>query len=313
MDYPSIFHRSPNRYEAGLSFDSYAMAPAVNASLLKEPTALHMWYNLQIPATVRQSELTEGKAFAFAQGEMIHKFILEPHLAEGGAIEEYFQYAPGATLTSLKAIAAFEADPTRPLVTPGMREVALRIRDVVYKHKMLAKLLSVPADKEMTGYAWDEEAQLMRKIRMDFRPHSTAAMPNNWILDVKSTRDGLTKGKFFHTCRTLGYGVQGSYYQDTDAMITGEVRPNYLIAAVCTEQPYHARLFGMDCDEDIDFENLLIDGRKLYQERMAIFTTAAGEFTRRVKEKHPDPAGAWEAYENEMDVVRLRKRKGSWD
>lgn len=306
MDYPNIFKPVKNHFIPGLSFDQYGMAPGVNNSLLKSQTCLEMWYDLQVEAAIKQIELTEGQAHAYAQGELIHKLVLEPDLADGGKFLEYFQYSPTKGLTTQKAIAAFEASPDKPLITPDMMDTARWMRDNVWKHRDLAVLMSRKAEKELTGFAWDDEFQVRRKIRCDFVPHD----PNDWLLDLKSTSKGLSKSAVFRTAKKLGYGMQAAYYLDTYKMITGRRRPNFVMVFMSTEKPYLVRPFYMDDDDATPGGSgeLMHEGRSKYLERLTMFKAAAGEFERRVAEKHPHPEDAWEGYENEP-LQRLRDSK----
>ncbi len=279
------FVKGKSCYVPGLSFDQYAAAPGLNASLLKEPTAADMRHELM--------RVQEKLTYAFALGEALHKAVLEPDLFDGDGILEYFAYSPTKGLDTKAAREALAADPTRPLVTPEIIDKARFLRDAIYCHRFAAKLLRGDSKRELSGFAWDEENQVMRKIRVDFLP----AGPANYLLDIKSMQQVDSKAGVLSVIRKFGYALQGAWYLDTHKLITGEARELFYILAVTGpmganddvhDAPYKARVF--EINGAIPADNLVYEGRERYEEKVGVFLDAAHN-------------SSWGAYEHEEPIL----------
>lgn len=298
IDFLPIFQRLPKFFEQretsityGKPFDVYAKMPSLNASMLKKPTAAEMLHEMRSPEE-RQCDMTESRATSFAQGEAIHKAILEPHLFEDG-VNEYFQYSPTKGLVTKAAIEAFNADPTRPLVTEDIIDTAKRVRDAVFAHHFAAQLLAAPGHNEATVETWDEEVQVMRKCRFDRLPGKGAS----FILDIKSTADSLADWTVLKNVKKFGYHMQAKWYLDTLRMATGDDRQQFFFIFVTTSEPHMCRVFEVNVD--MPEPSLLTSAAAINAHRTAMFCNSAREFIQRVQEKHKNPLGAWEAFENE--------------
>jgi hypothetical protein len=281
------FKQSKSCYVPGLSFDEYASRPGLNASLLKKPTAAHMRHELM--------RTEEKLSYAFALGEAFHKAVLEPDLFDGDGMLQYFQYSPTAGIATKAAREALAADPTRPIVTPEIIDKARYLRDAVYCHRFASKLLRGESQRELSGFAWDEENQVMRKIRVDFLPGG----PSNFLVDLKMTRS-VDAWKFRKSVREFGYGLAAAYYLDTHRMISGQSRELfYLIAAEgptganddVDGAPYLARVFEVNAP--VPDDSLVVEGRELYEDRMAMFLQAAHD-------------NAWDGFQHEEAVALTR-------
>ncbi len=279
------FVKGKSCYVPGLSFDQYAAAPGLNASLLKEPTAAHMRHELM--------RTQEKLSYAFSLGEAFHKAVLEPDLFDGeGGIEQYFQFSPTAGIATKAAREALLADPSRPIVTQEIIDKARYLRDAVYTHRFAAKLLRGESQRELSGFAWDAENEVMRKIRVDFLPGGKS----NFMADLKMTRS-VDKWKFRKTVREFSYGLAASYYLDTHKLLSGENRELFYLIAVegpaganddVDGAPYLARVF--EINGAVPADNLVYEGREKYQERMAVFLQAAHD-------------NCWDGFQHEEGIL----------
>lgn len=265
----------------------YQASPGVNGSVFLHDTPAHMKHEaMQRPRV----------SYAFSLGDAVHIAVLEPERfdLERGE-EEFFQYVPGGTgLKSKAAQEAFKADPSRPMVTPELISKARFMRDAIYKNHLARRILSPPADKELSGYAWDPDAQVIRKIRLDFSPKK-----GNYDADIK-TCDSCNEYAFWSSIKKFKYGAKCANYQDTAAMIRGTLpRPYFYLVAVSGpkgeskgvhDAPYAARVF--EIASPVDELSLMAQGRAFYQDRLSKFANAAHTNT-------------WEAWEHQQEAEVL--------
>ncbi len=265
----------------------YQSSPGANGSVFLHDT----------PAQMKFEAMQRPKVnYAFSLGDAVHIATLEPERfdLERGE-EEFFQYVPGGTgLKSKAAQEAFKADPSRPMVTPELISKARFMRDAIHKNHLAHRILSPPADKELSGYVWDEDAQVIRKIRLDFSPKS-----GNYDADIK-TCDSCNEYKFWSSVKKFKYGAKCAFYQDTAAMIRRTLpRPYFYLIAVegpkgeskgVFDAPYIARVF--EIASPVDELSLIAQGRAFYQDRLSKFANAGRTNT-------------WEAWEHQQEAEVL--------
>lgn len=278
-----------NHYLPNMRFDQYSDAPGINGSTFLKDTPAEMKFEAMRP---REPD------YNLALGELVHMAILEPDFFEGDTVEERFQYSPTKTLDSKAALSAFAADPSKPLVTPEMVDKARYMRDAAIGdktgNKLVKQLLSAKADKELSGFAWDEEQQILLKTRVDFRPKK-----GNYILDIK-TCQSVNEMKFWSDTRKFQYHCKAAMYLDVDSLITKEApRRMFILVAISGpkgpsqglhDSPWLCRAFNLG--NDVPELSLLEEGRAIYRNRLAMFANAAR-------------TNCWEGYENESEVVNL--------
>lgn len=264
----------------------YHASPGANGSTFLHDTPAEMKH---------EAEKLPEPNYAFALGDALHIATFEPERfdKEKGE-EEYFQYSPTIGLDTKKAQQAFEADPSRPLVTPELISKARYMRDAIFRNHLAKQILSPPADKELSGYAWDEDVQCIRKIRIDFRPRI-----GNYTVDLKSC-DSVNEVKFWSSVKKFKYGAKCAFYADTDAMIKNTLpRELFFLIAVTGpkaanagvhDAPYMARVF--EIGSPVKELSLMEEGRAFYMDRLAKFSNAAR-------------TGIWEAWENQQDAEVL--------
>lgn len=250
----------------------YQASPGANGSVILHDTPAHMKHEAMQRPKVN---------YAFSLGDALHIAVLEPERfdKERGE-EEFFQYVPGGTgLKSKSAIDAFKADPSRPVVTPELISKARFMRDAIFKNHLARQLLSPPADKELSGYAWDADAGVIRKIRLDFSPKDPKA---NYDVDLK-TCDSTNPYRFWSSVKKFKYAAKSAYYQDTAAMIRGTLpRPVFILIAVegpkgeskgVYDAPYIAHVFNIA--NPVKELDLMAAGREFYLDRLSKFGNAA--------------------------------------
>lgn len=276
--------RNPKRqegaqYQPGLSFAQYRAVGegseilTVNASILKEPTPLHAKAALNGDKT--------GPALSI--GDALHKAVLEPEIFEE-RFEDFYITSATATLDTKKNERLAELHPGKIILTQDMIDQVRWMRDAIYRHHLAARLLRACDQRELTGIAPDPVHKIVRKIRVDGR---SSREDSQFLLDIKTARD-LLESRFYHDARKFGYHVQGAYYLDTDAMITGRRRQQFIILGVTNCKPYYARVYTLP-PEDLD------EGQLIYTHRLAKLVQAAAH-------------NQWDAFEHESDPVPLTRQ-----
>lgn len=278
-----------NHYLPNMRFDQYSDAPGINGSTFLKDTPAEMKFEAMRP---REPD------YNLALGELVHMAILEPDFFEGDTVEERFQYSPTKTLDSKAALSAFAADPSKPLVTPEMVDKARYMRDAAIGdktgNKLVKQLLSAKADKELSGFAWDEEQQILLKTRVDFRPKK-----GNMICDIK-TCASVNEMKFWSDLRKFQYHCKAALYLDVDAMITREAEKELFILVAISgpkgpsqgihDAPYLCRAFNIG--NPVQDMSLVAEGRSIYRSRLAMFSHAA-------------KTNDWEGWENQSELEHL--------
>lgn len=275
------------QYIPKMRMSEYHAAPGANGSTFLKPTPRHMKAEAMTPPEVN---------YAFALGDALHIATLEPERfdLEHGE-EEFFQYVPnGKGLGTKAAREAFAADPSKPVVTPELISKARYMRDAIFENHLARQLLSPPADKELSGFVWDEDAQCLKKIRLDFRPKK-----GNYNLDLKSCDDASEHG-FWNSVRKFKYGAKAGFYADCDAEINNtNPRPLFYLVAVegpkaesagVFDKPYACQVF--DIGSPVEELSLMADGRSYYRDRLSVFANAARTNT-------------WEAWQHQQEATVL--------
>jgi hypothetical protein len=258
-----------NQYLPGLRMATYHASMGANGSVFLQDTPKEMKHEAQAPPEIN---------YAFALGDALHIATLEPERfdKEKGE-EEFFQYSQTTTLDTKANASAFAADPSRPIVTSDLISKARKMRDAIMANHLARQILSPPAEKELSGYAWDEDAHCIRKVRIDFRPTK-----GNYLVDLK-TCDSVNEMKFWSSVKKYKYGAKCAYYMDTDALISNTIpRELFFLIAVTGpkaqnagvyDAPYMARVF--EIASPVDELSLIAEGRAFYMNRLAMFANAA--------------------------------------
>lgn len=303
---PRYFERRKTAISYGLSFEAYSEIPAINASVLKEPTAAHMLH-----VCCKGHETTP----ALDNGTLVHAAILEPEkfpslyiILPDDAPRKPSAKQRNAKKPSAETLAAIEfwddfneRAAGRIQVTAEEIDIIEQQREAVMKHHFARTLIEAPGHNEATIETWDDEMQIMRKSRYDRLPGAGAS----FLLDIKTTRHELHPWAILGEVRSRGYHLQARSYLDTLNLASNDKRGQFYFIFVRNEAPYLCRVFELN--EGLPGNNLLTDaGSLLYATdntqpgRLPMFVNAAREFMQRIADKHTDPLGAWEGFENEQ-------------
>lgn len=273
----------------------YQAMPGANGSSFLHDTPAHMRHKSMQPPEAN---------YAFSLGDAFHIAVLEPdRFDKENGETEFFQYSPTKGLDTKAAKEAFAADPTRPLVTAELISKARYMRDAIWNKKKqhgnheAHKLLSPPADTELSGVVWDNDAQIIRKIRIDFRPKDPKA---NYLVDLKSC-DSCNEFKFWSSIKKFRYGGKSAFYLDTESLIENRTtKPLFYLIAVegpkgatqgVYDAPYLCRVFEIGSPEVPEL-NLVEEGRAFYLNRLSMFANAAR-------------TNCWEGYEHQQGAEVL--------
>jgi hypothetical protein len=185
----------------------------------------------------------------------------------------------------------------------------LEMRKALLRHHEIRRLMEAPGTNETTVEVWDPEWEVMRKARFDRLPGKIVsggrAYPS-FVVDIKTTSANIDSDwAIRNEILKWGYHLQARWYLDILGMALDEPpRDRFYFAFVTIKPPYKSRLYELNINTEGD--NLLNDaGEILYQRgehtvgRVPMFVAAAREFLIRIEERHPDPLGAWHAYEHE--------------
>lgn len=264
----------------------YQASPGCNGSTFLFDTTLEMKQ-----AAERLPEIN----YAFALGDAFHIATLEPDRFDAtDGEQEFFQFSVTRTLDTKANMEAFAADPSRPIVTQALIDKARYMRDAVMKNHLAKRLLSAKADTELSGYVWDNDVQVIKKIRIDFRPKN-----GNFLLDLKSCM-AVNERRFWSDVVKHKYAAKAAYYLDCEAEISNTApRPLFYFIAVQgpkaenkgpKDEVYMARVF--EVASPVSELSLVEQGRAFYRDRLAKFGNAARTNT-------------WEGYEHESEPFVL--------
>ena len=268
-----------NQYEPGLSFNQYrnigrdSELLTVNASILKQPTALEMWSAMQ-PDEEGESTL------ALSRGDALHKAVLEPK-AFNEEFDDFYLMSPTKGINTKAAQEARLLNPDKILYNDDILVDVEGMQKAIERHALAMDMLNNCDHKELSGVAYDKEFNIVRKIRVDAAP-GIGNDRGNYLVDIKSCQSI----RFFDFRRSIlkfGYHLAAAYYIDTDAMITGQPpRENFYFIGVQSVKPFMARVYAL-LPEDIE------KGRELYKERLGILTQAVSDNQYCAYEHESDP------------------------
>jgi exodeoxyribonuclease VIII len=268
----------PNRLIGGMAEPIYNAAPGVRSSTLKKYT----------PKEMRFSMMTYGKdTYATTLGTLVHALTLE-HIGGMTDISEIVYVVDTKGITTKEADQARLEFPDHIVATREMLIKAERMRDAILEHRFAEQLLRCRGRREVSAFAWDEEAQVLRKARLDMLPDDS-----NYLLDIKTT-DDITEYGFKRSIKSWSWHMSQAYYMDILEAIEGKQRQLcYLIGVTGpkaqAQSPddgvYMANVFEIASDGTKE-TNFIHQGRKLYREALHKLSNAMLTNT-------------WEAYEHQ--------------
>lgn len=205
----------------GLDIDAYHAGPGVSSSIIKKMAA-------KTPAHVL-ANVQEDKP-AFVLGRAAHTAVLEPNQFES-------RYYLGDDIRrGTKAWAALEiAAAGREVLKPQDWDLAMRIRDAVWKHPLASAILGSGGRTETSGFWTDQATGELCKFRPDYHDAGQRI-----AADLKTTTDMRS---FQRTAAEYGLHIQQAWYETgfeaLDAMLD-----NWFFVIIEKEPPY---LVGVSC------------------------------------------------------------------
>jgi hypothetical protein len=311
---PAYFEKRAARIVNNTSHDVYSEWSSLNATILKQPTPWEMLHKL--------TEVREDTE-ALINGKLLHMAVFEPDILDQHIVLEPEDTPKKPTKTQVAAF--LSGDPKRVKRLKAETVAAIQwwqnfegtlngrrvldtesydklhfMRDAVLRHHFAREIINAPGRSEASIEVWDPEWQVMRKARYDRLPGQGAS----FLLDLKSTRKPLTDSAIRSEVFAYGYDVQFKSYMDVLTLATGDERKQFYGIFTRNAPPYMTRVYEinrlMPAPSFLHRANDLLYAAETTQPgRLPMFCNAAREFIRRIQEKHPDPAGAWEAYEHE--------------
>lgn len=313
---PKFFEKRPTSIlsnDKAITFEAYTEIPALNASVLKKPTPCHMLHALT------QDDDEEEKDH-LKIGRLVHLAALEPDRFYGHVMKiptdapkkptKAQINAKKPSLETLEKIGFWEEFKLKAEGRTVVEEEELdnieQMRDALFAHHKIKELLACPGHTEATIETWNPEIEVMQKARYDKLPGAGAS----FLFDIKTTRrKDLSIWDMKTDIRSLGYHLQARWYIDTLNLAANDVRKQFYFAFVSNQPPYIARLAELNVNTP---EGMLLSARDLCYAnedvaanhnlpigRAPMFINAAREFLLRIRENHPKPLEAFEAYQFE--------------
>jgi exodeoxyribonuclease VIII len=246
---PGIYYDIP--------FSEYLKIDAFNQSGSK--------YLLRSPAHYMAYMLSEEekKADCLILGSLIDCLCLEP-----AKFDSYFAIRPDTYTGSKGETKPWNANSKtckgelellsasgKQVVSMYQFELAQNISSAVLRHKTATEILS--RSKKQTSLIWnDTDTGILCKGRLDM-------LSDVDINDLKSTQDASPEG-FSRSIDKFGYHIQGAFYSDGYAALTGNVQLPYNIIAVETIAPFCVATYALEPDT-------LLIGRDIYKKALKKF------------------------------------------
>jgi exodeoxyribonuclease VIII len=230
----------PGIYQ-GLTYDEYAVLPAINFSSLRRfsLTAAHARYFIEHPPK-------ETKALRF--GHLMHTVILEPQ-----KLDENFLIAPKVdrrTTVGKRAWAEFERlAKGRTIVNDDEMRICQNIRKNIAEHPTGRELLYAQDGANELTLVWlDAVTGLLCKSRLD---RFGALNAQGAIGDVKSTGKPASLRNWQRSCFEYGYFEQAAMYREgaqTLFPLPEGYDRSFIWVVVESNEPNLVRLFEAEYD-----------------------------------------------------------------
>jgi hypothetical protein len=220
----------------GVSFDTYAIWPAANHSVLRhfDKTPAHAYYKW-----THQQESTEFQGL----GHLIHEAVLEPALfrSRGPVVAPKVDRR---TTVGKETWAAFEKQHAgRTIITANQMEALRGIQQSISGHASAREALYGFGTNELSIIWIDPETGVLCKGRID-RFCEIGTQPV--ILDLKSISRAASTHQAERSVNEYGYHQQAAFYlRGLDTLVPPEpgVTRQFVWLFCETEPPYCVRLF----------------------------------------------------------------------
>ena len=208
-----------------IGINTYHASPGISASGIK--------LLARSPAHYRYGQRKDSPALMM--GRVIDCAVLEPHL-----FELQYAQAPDCRRGTKEWQAAEEAANGKELLKPDEWKTANEIRDAVFRHPTIEKLLDGTQTIQESAYWIDPATGLLCKCRPD-------ASRKDWrcLIDLKSTQDARA-WPFSGDIKRYGYHMQASWYLDGYSIASGEQYEDFVFIALEKEPPYALMVYDLD-------------------------------------------------------------------
>ena len=234
----------PGLYQ-GLTYDEYAMIPAINFSKLRRfiHTAAHARYYMDHPPE-------ETKALRF--GHLMHAVLLEPR-----SVDEQFMAMPKVDRRTKAGKAAWAqaqiAAQARTIVTEEELAMCHNIRHNISQHPTARELLLGAGGANEVSVIWrDEATEVLCKSRWDrLGPIGAQGV----LGDIKSSGKVASLRNWQRACYDYGYFEQAAMYLDgANALypLPEDQRREFMWLVVEKDLPNLIRVFKAD-DDALEF------------------------------------------------------------
>jgi len=205
----------------------YHSDPAVSASMLKVITThgpRAYWNSFLNPEKPERKE-----SAAMFLGTLTHCAVLEPE-----ELDKRFKVVSSRTTKKGKEEAAEAAKAGLIATTKSDMELALKMKDAVFKDKEAKSLLS-HGTAEKSFWRNDDSTGLVMKARSDWENVTT-------LVDLKTSRSGANPIDFAKTVTSFKYHLQAAHYLN----VTGYDR--FIFLVVQSEWPFDIGIYELDDD-----------------------------------------------------------------
>jgi len=248
--------RPENGLVEGLDMAPYRKVNAVAASDLKNmqrsPAYARMRAKTSSDSTAAQQWGTAVHTGILEPDELHKRYAADPESPKGG-------YPAGWRNTkdykNQKAEIFLNAE-LEGMLTPQQFDDISRIQKAVARTKVGSRLHELDGAREASGFWYDEEFEVWRKVRPDWLI-SSAGM----VVDVKNDRDHRPR-EFAKSCLNYRYHLSAAYYMDTLSQILDVPIEYYVFLVINSEAPYEVACYELDADS-------LEQGRHEYRKGLA--------------------------------------------
>jgi exodeoxyribonuclease VIII len=202
----------------------------------------------------------DAKSKAMILGSLIDCLVLEPLL-----FSKYFAMQPATYESKKDGVKPWNAnsltckkikhdieDSGKQIITEIDFQKAKQIAEAVNTHVSASEIIA--KTKKQVSLVWqDSDTGVLCKGRLDM-------MCDEHLDDLKSTMDACPAG-FSRSIESFGYHIQGAFYSDGYAALTGNVQLPYNIIAAETESPFCVATYALEPDT-------LLIGRAIYKKAL---------------------------------------------
>lgn len=222
----------------GMSQEDYRAADAASASTLKDmgrsPAYARHRLDNPTPSTPAMEFGTACHVAILEPEELSERYDMDPGHPDGG-------YPKGWRNTKVYKEAKSKILESGKLILSDDEFAQIfHMASNVQEHRIGDAISRAKRGTEISGFAFDDEFGLWRKIRPDL-----LAEEARMIVDLKTSSE-ITPGGFARACARYGYHTSAAYYIDTMEMIQPGAYLHYVFLVVSNTAPYEVATYSLD-------------------------------------------------------------------